>query len=211
MRKVVIIELVQDFLSGGDAPSDVKGKYHPNIIKEHVHLVWPSVLNKVYKRGLMEGQYDILDPWGRNYGKAIVSGKVALPFAPLHLDDGMGILQVADGMGEDYDPTNVYAPISTTGMGIFGALEAGQTEAVPMYYLEINDGNGINSHNLVIVNKPTATTAVTVKMVVPLDQIDDYAPISVPDEMMNIIFQEVVNTLRQKNTEDRITDNNPET
>ena len=211
MRKIHIIEIVQDFLAGGDAPSDIRGKYHPEIITKWCEIAWNNVINMVYDNGKVNGEIDVLDPWARNYGISIVNNRVALPYAPMHLSDGMGILQVCDGKDGDFDPTNVYAPITTTAIGIFNDLEAGNQSTVPMYYLEINNSTGINSHVLVLRNKPTATTGVTVKMVVPLEQIDDFSQVSVPKEGMNMIITEVVNILRQKNTEDKINDNNPET
>lgn len=211
MRKVHIIDVVEDFLSGGDAPSDVKGKYHREILTKWTEMAWNSVINSVYDAGKENGEYDILDSWARNYGISIVSNRVALPYPPIHLSDGMGILQVADGKDGDFDPTNVYAQISTSAYGIFNDLEAGNQSTVPMWYLEINNSTGINSHVIVIVNKPTGTTGVTVKMVVPLERIDDYSHVSVPKEGLNMIVQEVINIIRQKNREDRINDNNPET
>jgi hypothetical protein len=208
MRKIHIIDLVEDFLAGGDAPADVKGKYHREILTKWIELAWNSLINTVYDAGKANGDYDVLDPWARNYPLSIVSNSVTLPYPPIHLSDGAGILQVADGRDSNFDPTNVYAPISTTAYAVFNDLEAGNQSTVPMWYLEISN---TNAHVLKIVNKPTATTGVTVKMVIPLERVDDFTHVSVPKEGGKMIIQEVMSIIRQKNTEDRINDNNPET
>jgi hypothetical protein len=38
MTKQNLVDLILDWLAGGDAPSDIKGKYHPEIISKHLEL-----------------------------------------------------------------------------------------------------------------------------------------------------------------------------
>lgn len=210
MRKINLIETVQDFLSGGDAPSDIRGKYHPEIIKKWVEMAWNNVVFQTYMEGKMHSDYSVLDAWARNYPLVITSNTVKLPFPPVQLPNNMGIRQVANGISNDYDPTNVYAFRDTNAEAVFSALEVGNTNISekPWFYLEINNGSGINSHVLKLGNVPNTTVGVTVKLIVPLEQIGDYEVISIPGGKEDMIVKSVIEILRQKPQEDFINDNN---
>jgi len=210
MRKIEILDMVQDFLSGGDAPADIRGKYHPKIIHNLTCLACNTIIVNLYKIGKEQGNLSILDAWARNYPISIVSSnRVALPYPPMSLPDGMGILQVANGRDSGVDYTNVYAYRDTNANAVFAALEVGNSNisSKPYFYLEINNSTGINSHVLILGNIPAQTTGVTVKMVVPLDQVDDYSHVSIPDEGGSMIITSVIELLRQKPAEDYINDN----
>ena len=76
MRKINLIELVIDFLAGGDAPDDVKGKYHPEIIANHLALAYNEAVLESYLEGKAYSDYSILDAWARNYPINIIDSKV---------------------------------------------------------------------------------------------------------------------------------------
>lgn len=203
MRKIELIELVQDYLSGGDAPDDVRGKYHPMIIANLLALAYNEVVMATYLEGKTYSDYTVLDAWALNHTIGIVSNSVPLPYPPVQLPNGMGILQVAAGN----DLNNTFAYRETNANSVFNALEVGSVSTKPTFYLERNAGSGNNSHVLQVANVPDGCTTVKVKMIVPLDQVDDFTTISIPAGKEKSLIGAVIELLRTKPPEDVINDN----
>jgi len=203
MRKIHLIELVQDYLAGGDAPDDVKGRYHPEIISNLLALGYNSVVMATYLEGKMHSDYSVLDAWALNHDVNIVNDRALLPYPPVQLPNGMGILQVSAGT----DLTNTFAYRETNANSVFNALDVGQVSNKPTFYLEKNAGTEINSHVLVLGQVPDGCSAVKVKMIVPFDQVDDFETISVPAGKEELLIQAVIGLLREKPGEDTINDN----
>ena len=203
MRKITLIELVVDYLSGGDAPDDVKGRYHPEVISNLLALAYNSVVMQTYLEGKQHSDYSVLDAWAKNHTINIVDNVVALPYPPVQLPNGMGILQVACGN----DLTNVFAYRETNSNAVFNALDVGSVSTKPTFYLEQNAGSGNNSHVLQVALVPDGVNSVKVKMIVPFDQVDDYATISIPAGKEEMLIQAVVSLLREKPAEDTVNDN----
>ena len=204
MRKVTLIDLAQDFLSGGDAPDDVKGRYHPEVISNFLALAYNEVVMQTYLEGKMHSDYSVLDAWALNHTLPIVSGVVELPYPPVQLPNGMGIIQVACGN----DLTNVFAYHETNANAVFNALDVGQVSTKPTFYLEQNaSGSGTKSHVLQLGKIPDGVSSVKVKMIVPFDQIDDYATISIPAGKEKMLIDSVISLMREKPAEDTINDN----
>jgi hypothetical protein len=204
MRKITLIELAQDYLSGGDAPDDVKGRYHPEVIANLLALAYNQVVMATYLEGKQHSDYSVLDAWALNHTIAIVSKTVALPYPPVQLPNGMGIIQVAAGT----DLNNTFAYRETNSNSVFNALDVGQVSTKPTFYLEVNAGSGNNSHLLQVDKVPDGCTSVKVKMIVPFDQVDDFATISIPAGKESMLFEAVVTLLRDKPQEDTVNDNN---
>lgn len=203
MRKITLIDLAVDYLSGGDAPDDVKGRYHPEVISNLLALAYNAVVMQTYLEGKQHSDYSVLDAWARNYDINIVDSKVLLPYPPVQLPNGMGILQVA--CGEDL--TNVFAYRETNSNAVFNALDVGSVSTKPNFYLEQNTGVENNSHVLQVALVPDGVTSVKVKMIVPFDQVDDYATVSIPAGKEELLLQAVVSLLREKPAEDTVNDN----
>lgn len=204
MRKIHLIELAQDYLAGGDAPDDVRGKYHPEIIANLLALAYNQVVMATYLEGKQHSDYSVLDAWARNHTINIVSNTAPLPYPPVQLPNGMGILQVACGN----DLTNVFAYRETNSNAVFNALDVGSVSTKPNFYLEQNaTGSGNHSHLLQLALIPDGVTSVKVKMIVPLDQVDDFETISIPAGKESLLLTSVIELLRQKNKEDEVNDN----
>jgi hypothetical protein len=203
MRKITLIDLAVDYLSGGDAPDDVRGRYHPEIVSNLLALAYNAVVMQTYLEGKQHSDYSVLDAWARNHTINIVNNTVALPYPPVQLPNGMGILQVACGN----DLTNVFAYRETNSNAVFNALDVGSVSNKPTFYLEQNTGSGNNSHVLQVALVPDGVTSVKVKMIVPFDQVDDYETISIPAGKENMLFDAVVTLLREKPPEDTVNDN----
>lgn len=203
MRKIELIELVKDYLAGGDAPDDVKGRYHDEILANLLALAYSQVVMQTYLEGKQYSDYSVLDAWAKNHTINIVSGVVALPYPPVQLPNAMGILQVACNGNLD----NTFAYRETNANSVFAALEVGSISTKGYFYLEINTGSGNNSHRLVLGNIPDGVTAVQVKMIVPFQYIDDFETVSIPGGKENTLIGYVVELLRNKPPEDIINDN----
>ena len=203
MRKIHLIELVKDFLAGGDAPDDVKGRYHDEIIANLCALAYNKIVFQTWLEGKAHSDYSILDAWAKNHTLNITSDTVPLPYPPVQLPNAMGILQVSAGT----DLENVFAYRETNSNAVFAALEVGSISTTPWFYLEVNTGTGINSHTLQLGNVPDGCTTVKVKMIVPLDQVDDFTTIVIPAGKEEELIGFVIELLRQKPPEDIINDN----
>ena len=203
MRKITLIELVQDYLSGGDAPDDVRGRYHTEVISNLLALAYNTVVMQTYMEGKMHSDYSLLDAWALNHTINIVDNAVALPYPPVQLPNAMGILQVACGN----DLTNVFAYRETNSNAVFNALDVGSVSTKPNFYLEQNAGAGNNSHVLQLALVPDGVSSVKVKMIVPFDQVDDFETVSIPAGKEELLIQSVITIMREKPAEDIVNDN----
>jgi len=203
MRKIELIELAKDYLAGGDAPDDVKGRYHDEILANLLALAYNEVVLATYMEGKVHSDYSVLDAWAKNHSINIVSNTVPLPYPPVQLPNAMGILQVASAE----DLTVVFAYRETNANAVFSVLEVGSISSMPWFYLEKNTGSGSNSHVLQLGKVPDGCTAVKVKMIVPLYYIDDFETISIPGGKEKSLLDYMVALLRQKPQEDVINDN----
>lgn len=203
MRKIELIELVKDYLAGGDAPDDVKGRYHDEIIANFIALAYGQVVFDTFLEGKAHSDYSVLDAWAKNHTINIVSSTVPLPYPPVQLPNGMGIRQVA--VSDDLSVTFAYW--DTNAKSVFSALEVGSVSTKPWFYLEQNAGTGTNSHLLQVGNVPDGCSTVKVKMIVPFKYIDDFETVSIPGGKENTLIGYVIDIMRQKPPEDVINDN----
>lgn len=206
MRKIELIELILDFLNGGDGPGDLKGRFHDAVIKAHVELAFKNVVFQTYMEGKMHSDYSVLDAWSRSYTLNIAGDDdiVYLPFPPIQLPNNMGILQVTP----TGDLENAFAYRETNANAVFAALEVGSISETPTFYLEQNNtGTNNATHLLRVDNIPNDCTQVDVKMIVPLEVVDDFDTIVIPAGKENLIRDEVINLLMNKPPEDTTHDN----
>jgi len=211
MRKIELIEMVSDYLQGTHAPDDMKGRFHDEVIKKYIEMAFSSIIFKTYMEAKQYADYSVLDGWAKNYQVDIEDlsagkGNVKLPFSPVALPNNMGILQVTP-LG---DLTNAFAYRETNSNAVFAMLEVGQISTRPIFYLERNaTGSGIASHVLQLENVPDGCSTVLVKMIVPLENIDDFEHVSIPAGKEDMLITEVIELLRTKPPEDLINDNKP--
>lgn len=211
MRKIELIELVADYLNGGDGPDDMKGRFHDQVIKKHVEAAFNGVVFKTFMEGKQYADYSVLDAWARNYTITIndivsAKGNVRLPYPPMQLPDNKGILQVANSL----DLTEVFAYRETNANAVFAALESNLVSTRGTFYLEQNTtGQGTETHVLQLEKIPAACTSVTVKLIVPLEFVDDFDQVMIPAGKEDMILAQTIDLLRTKPPEDVINDNKP--
>ena len=216
MKKQNLIEAISDFLASDNA-GDMKGKYHPEIIKVHLHNAFNQSVYNAWLNGKKYSDFSQLDAWSKTYELTVESqvGTVAhalLTFAPVQLPDGMGIRQVCD----HDDNTNVFAPIEATSNVVFAELEVDSMDTTPTYRLEQNNlstGEGEESHMLRLERLPVAPNAITsidVMMIVPMDQIGDFDDVVIPAGSEDSLIRQVVDLMSKKPAPDIANDNVPQ-
>lgn len=216
MRKIQIIEAVQDFFAS-DLAGDMKGKYHPEIIKIHLSTAFNQTIYNVWLNGKKFSDFSQLDAWSKVY-EILVLNQVGtnayarLPFAPIQLPNGMGIRQVCD----HDDNSNVLAPIEATSNVVFAELEVDTMDDTPTYRLEMNNTvaiAGYESHLLRLEKMPVAPSAITsldVMMVTGPEQIDDYGDLAMPAGSEDSLIRMVIDLMMRKPQPDVLNDTNPQ-
>jgi hypothetical protein len=213
MRKIELIDLISDYLNGGDGPDDIKGRFHDQIIKKHIEAAFNNVVFQTFMEGKRYQDYSTLDAWAKNYPLVINSiangnGNVRLPYPPMQLPDNMGILQVTPSTPADL--TNAFAYRETNANAVFAALDSFLVSTKPTFYLEQNaTGVGIETHVLQLEKIPDAVTHVNVKLIVNLEFVDDFDQVPIPAGKESLIIQGVIELIRGKPPEDLVNDNKP--
>jgi hypothetical protein len=210
MKKINLIEMVQDFLTGGDAPTDMESQYHPEIIKKYLENAYNQVVYQVWMNGKKFSDYSQLDVWSKVYECTIIGnapeGYALLPFAPVQLPNNMGIRQVCS----HDDNTNVFAYIEATANVVFAELEVSTLDDTPTFRLEQNNVTTTGSHILrfeqLPINNPIDT--IDVMMIVPLEEMGDYDDIAMPAGMEDILVKQTVEFLSKKPMQDTVNDGN---
>ena len=200
MKKVELQELIQDFLSGGDMPSDLKGRFHDEVILNHMENAYGAIVFQTWQEAKSYADYSVLDSWARNYDVSIAGALAILPHPPLQLPDNRGILQVTPSD----DLTNPFIYLETNAQGVHAALEVSSVLLKPSFYLEQNPTSADNTdtHQLVLANIPGGVTALKVKMIVPLGQIDLYDEAPIPSGKEILMINAVIALLKGKPMEE---------
>jgi len=98
MTKRVLIELIQNRLAGGDAPSDVQGKYPKQVIERLIALVYADIATQSKKK---------VRNMALSYSATVVSSNstyyVVLPVKPLNLLNGIVWIT---GLNGEFIPTS---------------------------------------------------------------------------------------------------------
>jgi hypothetical protein len=213
MKKIHLIELVSDFLTGGDSTGDMQGRFHEQIIKKHLEAAFNNLVFQTYMEGKTHSDYSVLDAWARKYTIDIddldeeeATGNAKLPYPPMQLPNNMGILQV----NEAGDLTNTFAYRETNSNSVFAALEVGLISEKPIFYLEQNTtGDGTATHLLQLENLPDEITQVDIKLIVPLEEIDDFDEVMIPAGKEELLIRDTIELLMSKPPEDNISDGRP--
>ena len=229
MRKIEIIELVKDYLAGGDAPDDVKGRYHDEIIANHLSTAYKRLVFDTWLEAKQFSDYSIMDVWAKEYALlteqyGVDQTIVKLPYPPIQLPNAKGIIQVAPvlvGVDPDFryepDYTNAFAYRETASNAVFVALEVSAVSTRPNFYLEQVDqpATAIDqvAYQLQLQNIPDAGPAppgtsrgISVKMIVPFESLDLYDTVALPAGKEDLMIRGVIELMQGKPPEDVIND-----
>jgi len=217
MKKINLVDVIVDFLAS-DQPGDMVSQYHPEIIKKYIENAFNQVVYQVWLNCKKFSDYSQLDAWTKTYtlqlyngslAGGVVSGNLRLPFPPIQLPDNMGIRQVA----ANEDESILFAYLENSAVGIFNELEVSTIDDTPTFRLEQNDsGGGSASHILKLAKVPESLyndpnpTYIDVKMIVPLDKIDDYEDIAMPAGQEDLLVKQTIEFIRNKPPQDTAND-----
>jgi hypothetical protein len=219
MKKINLIELVQDALSS-DSDSDTNSQFHPETIRRFLELAFNEIVLQAYFNGRKYSDYSQLDVWTKDYPilltegnldpvTGLVTGNLRLPFPPVQLPNNMGIRQIVS----TEDTTIFFAYMENTASPIFNALEVSTVDSTPIFTVGQNDsGSGIASHILKLSKIPESlytipeATSFTVKLIVPLEQIDDFTDIVLPDGGERNLVLTTIELMKGKQPADTLND-----
>jgi hypothetical protein len=225
MRKIEIIELVKDYLAGGDATDDVKGRYHDEIIANHLSTAYKRVVFDTWLEAKQFSDYSIMDVWATEYdlvqelfGTDQVI--VTLPYPPIQLPNAKGILQVVPIIDNgdqgnpiwDPDDANAFAYRETASNAVFAALEVSSISTRPNFYLELKGSSSgqvayiLHLQNIPDTLQPGGSSNVRVKMIVPFEVLDLYDEVALPAGKEDMMVRNVIELLSNKPPEDEIND-----
>jgi len=207
MRKIELIELVEDYLVGGDAPADVKGHHHPEILTKHVEAAYGALILQTYLEAKKFSDYSMLDMFSKRFTLTVTMpgstsyGYADLPFPIMQLPQNASIREVI----YTDDRENAFVPIEITANTVFSELEISSIDNTEIYWVE-KDPASNNIYKMYFDHLDDNTTEVYAKLIVPLYEFDDFDDVPFPMGKEGQIFDLVVEKLRTKKPEDVIND-----
>lgn len=206
MRKIELVELVLDYLSGGDAPDDVIGHQHPEIITKHVEAAYGELVLQTFLDAKKYSDYSMLDMFSKRFTLTVTIpvasyGYADLPFPIMQLPQNASIREVT----YTDDRASAFAPIEITANTVFSELEVNLIDDKEYYWVE-KDPSVNNKYKIYFDNLNDGTTEVYAKLIVPLYEFDDFDDVPFPMGKEGQIFDLVVQKLRTKPQEDVIND-----
>jgi len=210
MKKIELVEMIADYLQGGDAPIEVKGKYHPAILEKWVESVYNELIFQTASGALDpkndQTDFSQLDTFASMYRDIDVLNDTdrslkysVLPFPPVKLPEDLGIRMVCP----NDDMENPFAHVDNTSQPIFAALEVGTVDTVPIFWIEKQ-----SDYTYRIYFKNSGTVAkVAMLLIVPLSQYDDFDEVPMPAGKDKLVLDMVIDALMRKPQPDNINDN----
>lgn len=207
MRKINLVEMCVDFLAGGDAPADIRGKYHPAMVEKFLEAAYSDWINEIYLESKHFTDFSRLDSFCQVYDVDVTDlgddkWECELPFAPMQLPDNMGIRQVfyVD------DETSAFSYLENNADPVFSALEVNLIDTNPEFKVVRED----NAHMLKLKNLADGTTQVSVRMIVPMEEMDDFDQVPIVAGKELALFDMVAERLSKKPHPEIINDSNPD-
>lgn len=199
------IDLVRELLSGGDAPAEIRGKYHPRIVEKYLELAYDDIVTEVAKEGQITGDYSLLDMFALPYKVAVQYDSareqkyIDLPILVMPLPDGAAIRLVSAPKNQGQQ----FIRIAMNSQSVWNELEADRVDPKPGFYIE-------NEIMYFDENFPYGLTDVLLKIVASFGALGKNDRIGVPGGKNEMMFAKVFNIMMQKkaNPQDYYDDNN---
>ncbi len=208
IRKIELIEKVQDILNGGDQTSDQISRYHNEIISLNISDVYENMLLSMYKQSTV-GAANVGAGFLDVYTKSFPNTKVLFdkerceyyidtPVKYVQLPQNRGIRWISAMNG---DSMPFYA-LDNNANWALGQLEVGKLNNNPTYYVE----NGVVWLDL----KGEKLSEVMYKIVPVFDNLDDDDLIKEPTivtkngllTITDVVVQRLINKPQQDNVND---------
>lgn len=196
MTKAEFTELTQRFLSGGDCPSDVCGRYHSLVIEKYIEMAYGDIL--------MQLPSSQLDAYVKAYNNITVSFDSArdeyyseLPSTIISLPMGRGIRLISPQQEQKLK----FIYTANNSDSVYDELEVRTVLNKRTFYIE---NTKVYYRNINGVDK------VLMKLVVPFSAFDDDDNIAIPSTKHLQIFAAIVQLLRQQPFQKQSNNNNPQ-
>lgn len=205
MKKIELIDLIIDALAGGDCPQELKGKYHPEIVKHHITLALNYLIQDiVYKEAERKNNFGYLD----SYTKAFKNVEVLydsdrdekysiLPKTIVPLPKNRGLRMISAMKEQRY--SFLYRDNNT--VNIYGDLDVDSICSIPRFYVE-SDKVFYSEHLSDDIDK------VLMKLVVDFSAYEDEDEVAIPSGYGKLVFDLVFQSMMQKGAEKMSNDNN---
>jgi hypothetical protein len=139
MNKAELIELVKENLSGGDAPAEIRGKYHPKIIEKYLEMAYDDLVATIYQESEPSGNFAALDTFGKAYKVILKKDEdrgelyVELDISVVPLPNNKGITLVCPYR----DQTSAFDYVDNNSSHVFRKLHNQVMRPVGTYYAEL--------------------------------------------------------------------------
>lgn len=202
MKKEQLIELTTEYLSGGNAPVEVRGKYHPQNVEKFLEMVYGDIIYMAHSDGVKKNDVSALDEYVKTfttvdvlYDSAREEYYSVLPCSIISLPKNRGIRLVSPQkeQGAKYWMTD------NNSNSVYDELEVRTVLNKTKFYLEAN--------KIYYINIPITQKTVLMKLVVPFGEFDEDDEINISSQGMSQVFTMVVKLLMQQPHEHKQTNN----
>lgn len=200
------IDLMIDRLAGGDCPQELKGKYHPEIIRRHLGIVHNYLIGKVaYPQAVQTKDIGFLDAYTKTFNNVAIQEDAIrdekysnLPASIISLPSNRGVHLISPQQGQ-HKPF-LYRDNNTS--RIFSNLEVDVAYAEGRFYVE---GDKVFYKHI-----PYGVDKVLMKLIVPFEGLEDDDQVVFPTGYGKIVGDMVFESMRGK-FEKHSNDNNSNT
>lgn len=206
MTKEQAVELTIDYLAGGACPSDLRGKYHPEIVSKYWEMCYGEILYQINANAIDYRDFGQLDSYVKAYKDVPVLYDSSrdehyslLPASVVQFPKNRGIRSISPS--QDQRAKFWYSDNNTD--DVYSELEVGKIINRVRYYVENN--------KVYYRNYDPNFTKLLFKLVVPFSEFSDTENIAIPAQQNAQVFNMIVNLLRQKPAEKNTNDNQTKT
>lgn len=201
--KAVLVELGQEALSGGDAPAELRGKYHKAVIEQYLGLAYADVLQTQFDEA--GSDFTVFDNAAKRFKCTIALNEELgmkyfdLPASLIPMKPKQaGLRSISMLKGQQI----AFAPIGNASIPMWDELEAMKIDNTCSYMIE---GNQVVLYR----NAPDVGSLVLVKMIVPFSELDDDDDVTVPGGKNSMLFQSMYGFMSLRgNRKDEYNNNN---
>jgi hypothetical protein len=190
-------------LAGGDAPDEIRARYHQKVIEKYIGMAFNQITYDTWLTAKKYSNFDILDSFTKRYylpvmyDTASLEWYIELPVTLAQLPDGTALRHISPKQDQSF----AFAPVNNTSSPMWSVLEAGYIKDVPSYYVE-------NTKAFFIGFEPYQDiTTVMVKLIPPFSAWDDDSEVPVIAGKEFTIFEMVTKYLVNKPADDDLNDN----
>lgn len=189
------IDLVLDNISGGDAPAEIRGKFHPRVIAIYINMAFNDILIEVLKEANFHRDFSTLDPYVKRYVEKI---KIDSITQKKYVDMPVSVVPMFDA--EQYrlvcPPLNealAFAYLANNSQAMWEILEAAEVDSTPGFSIEAKKMWFDD-------NLPVGQEDILMKLLVSFQDLNDDDEVVIPGGKNEILFERVYNFMSGKRT-----------